>query len=365
MINIPTFKQKSASWAVIVRCCLCFAIGCGFAAALTSCSGDDYQPDLAAPVIVLKSDLLFEPQGRTGSVEVQAVGEVTATVGSDWCTASVSGHVVSVTVSDNTSFEGRTALLTIRADGGQVQLPVQQRGIALGSLNISAYRVGDSGGHASFYIRHDLPVNLSCDEPWVHARMDGDSLMLDFEPNADHRIRRAVLEYECAGYTGQLDVSQYDLDRVLGEWLLVGTINGTEQGFRFNLMRQNGEFFIQFTGLIDEWKTKLHPVDFDEEHCVLTLHSGLVMAEKNTGTDYLFFFNSSGAVVQTSDATLKATIYFNPLWGTHYAALEDGGTWGDGTLMGLSFYTYNSLAGWIPLGIQMSYPYILRTGASL
>ena len=41
---------------------------CAISAALFSCSSDDYQPDLTEAVVIVKSDLLFEPQGRTVSV---------------------------------------------------------------------------------------------------------------------------------------------------------------------------------------------------------------------------------------------------------------------------------------------------------
>lgn len=336
---------------------------CAISAALFSCSSDDYQPDLTEAVVIVKSDLLFEPQGRTGSVEVQARGQVTASLPYDWCSAQVESNVIHVTVEDNTTFEGRTALLTIHADGGQVQVPVQQRGMALGSLSVKAFHATDAATHTVYYIRHDLPMNLSCEDDWVHARMDGDSLIIDIEANPSHHIRRSVLEYECAGYHGEYAIAQYDMDRVLGEWFLLGTMNGVEQGFRFNLKQQNGQYYMQIISMLEEWKQTLLPVDFDEEHCVLSLHSAQVLAEKATGYDYLFFYNSSGSMAQTTEATMRATIYYNPLWNTHYASLEDGGTWGDGTLFGLAFYTYNAIIGWMPLSVQLSYPYILWLGA--
>lgn len=108
---------------------------CCAAAALTACSADD---DLkghvpSAPTIqVVSNDLLFTAPGGTSSVEV-AVGSaaLTATTDADWCTATVNGSVVTVSVQTNGDFEGRTAILTLKAGEAVRQLPVQQLGMEL------------------------------------------------------------------------------------------------------------------------------------------------------------------------------------------------------------------------------------------
>ena len=53
-------------------------------------------PNAVESITIVKSDLIFEPAGRTGSVEVLAKGPVTVELQSDWCSASVNGNVVSI-----------------------------------------------------------------------------------------------------------------------------------------------------------------------------------------------------------------------------------------------------------------------------
>lgn len=335
-----------------------------FSQLLISC-GDDVSAPEEKTVTIVKSDLLFEPVGRTGSVEVDAQGAVTVELESDWCTASVDGHVVSVTVQDNESFEGRTALLNIYADGGHVQLPVQQRGMALGSLSVTDDHIDNNGGHLSYYIRHDLPINLTTDDDWIHATMEGDSLLIDIDRNDGLFLRRGVLQYECAGITGELNIVQYDINMILGDWYLGGDMGGASTGFRFYLTRDNGQYFMTIYKL-DDWADKHIPVGFDEDRCELTLYNGSEI-NATTNTVYSFYFyNSTGQVATSNDATMKARFYYNPYAtasaGSHYATLEDGGTWGDGTLCGFMINLYIPLVQQNTPFVQLLNPFLVWMG---
>ena len=335
----------------------------GATTVLTACGDDPYQPDLTSPITIVSSDLLFEPIGRTGSIEVQASGPVTATVNSTWCTATVNGHVISVTVQDNTTFEGRTALLTITADGGQVQVPVQQRGMALGSLSVKATHIGNSGGRLAYFLLPPSSFLLSTEDEWIHASMMGDSLFIDIDANDDRHIRRGVLEYECAGFTGELAIAQYDMDTILGEWYLGGTMSGAPTGFRFYFTEQDGNYYMTIFR-IEEWAKNPIPVDFDADRCEITFHSASVIEQSAQSTYEFFFFTADGEVAQTQEATMRASIYYNPFatssGGSHYATLEDGGTWANGQLTGFIIYLLTSF-GNTPF-VQLNNPYIVWLG---
>ena len=310
------------------RLFLIFAV-CALCAA---CGDDDPTAPDAGVLPIVRSDLLFDPQGRTGSIEVAASGDVTAELPSTWCSASVQGRVVSVTVADNTSFEGRTAVLTLRADGRQVQVPVQQRGMALGSLSLASDHIGTAGGRLSYFIRHDLPIALTTDDGWIHPRMEGDSLVVDCDASDTWHLRRGTLRYECAGYGGQLTITQYDLDTILGEYIFGGSMGSASAGFHFNLVRSGGNYYMVFFTVAD-WASSLVPVDFDERRCELTFHSATTIYENNSSS-YVYYFFSDKGVANTPTATMKAALYYNPVMGTHYAPLEDTGSWENGPLTG-------------------------------
>ena len=329
---------------------------------VTSC-GDDDEP-VASPqgIVIVKSDLLFDPQGRTGSVELQNSGTITAETSAPWAVATVQGNIISVAVEDNASFEGRTALLTIQADGDQRQLPIQQRGMALGSLAVDAYHATNTGGRVAFYIRHDLPLNITVDEDWVHASTEGDSMIINIEPNTGRVIRRALLTYECGGFANELAISQYNMNDVIGEYYLGGEMSGTQTGMRFYLVQRDGRYYMNFY-TSSTWKNEYVPVDFNEERCEITIHSATVIYEENASrydAFYLYSRTASGITLAASEqATMTARIYYNPIWGTHYGSLE--GTYGSAQLTGFIIRVTYPIVGTSTL-IQFDDPYLVFLG---
>lgn len=340
-----------------------FMAVCVVAIVFTACGDDSNDAADFETLNIVKSDLTFDPQGGTGSVEVQAEGTVEAELNSDWCSAVVDRNVVTVTVDANTSYEGRTALLTVKAGTASVRVPVQQRGVALGSLSVEADHIGNNGGRLAYYLHTDLPFNISTDEEWIHPRIVGDSLVLDIDKNAARYIRRGLVEYECNGVAGQISITQYDLSLVVGEYYFGGSIQGAVSGFRFHLTETDGQFYMTFFTMEDWSKTPI-PVDFDVDRCVLTLHSATVIYSDDKSTYAFYFFDDAGRVVQSQAATMKAELYYNPFafedFGSHYATLEDGGTWAGTTLTGFMIYMISSFVQ-TPV-VQLSNPYIVWLG---
>lgn len=328
---------------------------------VSSCGDDDNAPDLSEAITVVRSDLIFDPVGRTGFVEVQTQGSFSVQLESDWCEASVNGNTINVTVSDNNTFEGRTALLVIRTDAAERRLAIQQRGMALGSLPISSRHVENAGERFSLYIRHDLPVNFTIDEDWLHAEMQGDSMIVTVDRNPNLYMRRGEIIFECGGFESPLAITQYDKKYILGAYYFAGTgQGGMTQGFRFNLREIDGKYYMNFY-TSESWHDINIPIDFDESLCEITFHSATVIYENGSATrDVFYFFQSDGTVVTSSTATMKAHLYYNPFIGTHYATLEDGGTWPGEPLVGFIIYMTRSIVT-TPI-VQLLDPYIMWIG---
>ncbi|MBR1932486.1 MAG: BACON domain-containing protein [Prevotella sp.] len=328
----------------------------------TSCSDDEQDESQAPAITIVSSDLLFDPQGRTGSVQVQTATPVTAEVSASWATATVEGSVVSVTVSDNTDFEGRTALLTLRAGDAQRVLPIQQRGIALGTLSQTSYHASNRGETKAFYIRHDLPLQVSTDEDWLQARVEGDSIIIQVAPNDDWFVRRGVLSYDCGGYTGELVVTQYEMSNILGEYYFGGNMSGAGTGFRFRLMQEDNKFYMKFF-TVETWANDLSPVDFDEGRCALIIHSSTPIHQESNGrydAFYLYSRDADGATMAGStSATVAAELYYNPVWGTSFGSFE--GTWGNKPLTGFIIRSTSPFVGTTTY-IQLEDPYIVWLG---
>ena len=76
-----------------------------------SCSNDDDKETSSLQIV--SSNVTFESAGGTGTIKVNAISEITATSNKDWCTVSVNGDIINVSVIENNDMSGRTAAVTI------------------------------------------------------------------------------------------------------------------------------------------------------------------------------------------------------------------------------------------------------------
>ena len=75
-----------------------------------SCSNDDDKETSSLQIV--SSNVTFESAGGTGTIKVNAISEITATSNKDWCTVSVNGDIINVSVIENNDMSGRTAAVT-------------------------------------------------------------------------------------------------------------------------------------------------------------------------------------------------------------------------------------------------------------
>lgn len=272
-----------------------------------ACSGDDeltgYVPQ-GESISVVKNDLLFPAVGGTATVEVSSAVPVTAELDADWATATVSGQTVSVTAVTNTHYEGRTALLTLRAGDATRRLPVQQRGVIVGVLPLDNSFAPMEGCTYSYTIAHDLPMTLSSPQEWIHATIDGETVTVTIDANPEGHLRRGIVVSQCNNVADTMAIAQYDLENdVLGSYYMMG-YNGGPNGLpiatRFDLVQHDGAICMHWTSQ-DNWASTYLPVTFDAEACTLFLPSAMTLYRNGSNYDMAYFYDSSG-VVATSAA---------------------------------------------------------------
>lgn len=296
---------------------------CCVAAALTACSADD---DLkghvpSAPTIqVVSNDLLFTAPGGTSSVEV-AVGSaaLTATTDADWCMATVNGSVVTVSVQANGDFEGRTAILTLKAGEAVRQLPVQQLGMVLGSLPVSSRGVAVGGETFSYTIAHDLPMTVATDQSWLHATLEGERLTVSVDGNEGGHLRRGRVVTECAGIRDTLGIAQYDLENdILGSYYILGYFGGnTNQptGSRFDVLSRNDSIMMRWANSSGRYDNTYIPLGFDRGSATLYIPSGFVLYQGSSVTDTGYFYDSNNTLCVSDRSGAALRLNYNPTSG--------------------------------------------------
>ncbi len=333
---------------------------------LASCSKDEltgYVPG-GETIEVVKNDLLFDAKEGTAIVEVKASGTISASVSSDWCTATVSGNVVSVSVQANEGFEGRTAVLTIRAEQGSRELPVQQRGMVLGRFSEPSHYVPMDGGAFSYTIRHDLPMSLTASASWIHTNVDGELFTINVDQNTTGHLRRGFVVSECAGYRDTLNIAQFDLmNDIIGSYYMMGYyggVGGQAIAIRFDVVERNDSLFMHWTN-DPNWTDTYLPVSLDRGTATLFFPSAMRLYNSGGNSDVAFFYDTNGTVCTSSASGANAFLEYNPTTGFNSARLT-AGNWPGHTLGGFIIRSSRGNGLVVQNLLQMAEPVIMRVG---
>lgn len=184
----------------------------GMMTSLCSCSNDndvDYTPK--ETLKLQNYDLLFDCYASQGSVSVQASGPVTAVAEQPWCTATVSGNTVNVSVTDNNSAEGRSCKITIKADGKDVVAIAQQKGLVFVANNGDIYEVNAAAEDHVIDIAYsgnkDMSVEPS-DVDWAEFYMKDGKLHAKLKLNSDKNMRQTEAKIKAGDATSKITIRQ-------------------------------------------------------------------------------------------------------------------------------------------------------------
>ena len=334
--------------------------------AVVSCSEDDmkgYVPDGEA-ITIVRNDLLFPAQGSTATVEVRANGALTAETDADWASAKVEGSIVEVSVETNTHYEGRTAMLTLRSGQDYRMLPIQQRGVIVGTMPVKSVAASMSGQSFSYSVVHDLPMTFSSTQSWIHAAIEGELLTITVDANSGGELRRGMVVSECNGLRDTLSVVQYDLqNHVLGSYYMMGYsggIGGAPVAARMNIVEHDGEICLHWPAQ-DLWKDTFLPLSFDASTCTLFIPSALHFYESGNNYDYGYFYDSNGVVAGSNRMGANARLLWDSAEQSTYAPLT-AANWPGHELSG--FIVRSSRGGGLVVTnlLQIAKPILLRLG---
>ena len=292
-----------------------FFIGSCFAAVLVACSSDDDlkgyvpQPDT---IEIVENNLTFTAQAGTATLQVGTPVQVS--LDATWCVASVSGTVVTVSVDSNTGFEGRTALLVLTDGKATRRVPVQQQGMVLDALPFSDRYAPMDGDEFTYTLRHDMPMEVSTTQPWLHATLEGEQLHVTIDSNQDGHIRRGQIITESVGIRDTLSIAQYDLyNDIVGSYYIMGYYGGnTEQpaATRFDIVERNDSLFMHWTMDSGRYDNTYIYVPFDPASATLILYSNFTLFNQGITRDAGYFYDSDNYICSSSTAGASCYMYY-------------------------------------------------------
>lgn len=176
------------------------------------------EPDKTIEVVA--TDVVFGPEGGNGEVEFTASGTVGVVSNRDWCTASVAGTKVNVTVTEWEGVETRYAILTLKCGAYSVDVTVQQSGTILGGLT-GAEIVADSKGTTQvFEVKVSGSVTTSSAVDWASASYADGIVTVTVDANADPATRFGDVTVSAGENSHSISIKQYPEFKTTASWTL-------------------------------------------------------------------------------------------------------------------------------------------------
>lgn len=134
---------------------------------LVACKDEDpLYIENPAPITIVKSSVIFDAPGGTGSIQFEANGPVKVTSASEWCQVALSGNTVTVTADENRSLDGRASRITLECGGESVYVVSQQTGMEY-SFTEASYLIEMDGGEVTVSGMSSFPVEYTTDSDWI------------------------------------------------------------------------------------------------------------------------------------------------------------------------------------------------------
>ncbi len=268
---------------------ICVAL---FAISFGACSddiGNPYAED--ATITLVKSDVAFEATASTGTITYTADGAVTATTNADWCMAEVQGNSVVVSVQQNNTINGRTAIVNLSCGKGSIEVAVTQKGVVF-QLNKAMITADDNAQTCQYTMNANVDIEPESAPEWATVTKDenGD-IVVDFTENTTGHIRHGYAYFRSQDFVDSVKIVQADFKNdIEGTYTLYYKNEYGEEFVDYRVqLRENaqGNYEIYVRSL----KLTI-PMTFDLETMKITIASGQYCGKASSNCHYYSAFTT-------------------------------------------------------------------------
>lgn len=335
---------------------LLLLVGCLFVA--TACSEDD-EGTAAVTLKVIKSDVKFGAAAATGTIEVSSAGAITAVASEDWCTVSVDGNIVTVSVTVLSDRESRSALVTITDVSGQVEVPVYQSGIVWSLKGKDSYITSYKEA------RFTIPAKIDCDytatpsASWITGELTKEGYVVTLAENTGAARGGTITFKSVLGEKVYTFVQIAPADFVGTYTALYQTYDSDEDGendklgwfeqkdIKLTASDENENlFFIENLSSLGGLKI---PLTFDEESCLFTIPNATHLADIESGGNTYYLYALTLATKSSKfyiNYSTTYTIAFAAGWDVKNnkptLSIADTGAWSGYQQMGFNIQLFSS-----------------------
>ncbi len=217
--------------------------------AFTACDDDDdkWVGDGTSTLQVISRETSFPAAASQGTIVVDTAEPVTVSSSDQgWVTTAVNGNTVTVSVTENSSLEGRTSNLTIKAGDKTTEIAVIQAGLIFdmgGVLNIGS---GDKATTLTYPLKANAPLTVTTDADWCSASIVDDALVVTMTENNTGHVRRCNISYKIGTIEDRIPVAQCDFAKdIAGEWrFYYYNKSGQLNGFLCDVLKSGSKYYL-------------------------------------------------------------------------------------------------------------------------
>ena len=172
----------------------------------------------AKTMSIESANLVFGPNPGSSDFTVKAENSFTASADRDWCTVSVSGSTVTVTVTENPSNETRYARVNLVSGAEKLGITVHQGGIIIKGFSTSDQVVSYRPQTITFNYETNGTLNVTTDAPWITVEVTPTTVVLNVARNEEGTTREGVVNWTLGETSGSFLVSQNPEFKVQEGW---------------------------------------------------------------------------------------------------------------------------------------------------
>ena len=319
---------------------------------LASCDDDDKVEETGLKV--LSAETSFDANG--GEHEVTVSKDIMkAYSAAEWLSVDTKGNTVALTAGQNTSNESRHTTLVLKAsETDSTIVNVSQLGsvCVLDGANSGIAAFTDAATSFSYYMKHDLPVEVSSSDSWITVNATKDSLKVGLAENTSGHFRRGWVAYSCGNVKDTISVSQYEFAKdIAGEYYFYGYNYSTQKPVAYDATLEGtpDNCVLKFP----KWGLSL-PVVFDKNKLSLAINNVQYMGtyqspvsskDQTIVTRYVWcqmWDQVNNVRSFKKEAGLKGYFKYYDDNGVTDLAFEDNGQWDTGEVTTIRFQFFTS-----------------------
>lgn len=313
----------------------------------TACSSDNnYTTSDNYILEVVQAETTFGPDASTGQIVVNSDQSVVAVSSEDWCTVSVQGNIINVSVPDYDEIASRNALVTIVSGSRTIDVPVHQEGVVL-AINMggeSSLTVGDEAVVKKLPYKSNADIKFSTDADWLSVNLNNGNMEVNISANETGHMRNTYIYYEKGEMKDSIKVVQCDFDKdILNKIFYFAGYDLSEEEdviiaeLAAFTKTEAGEYVLNFFQY--DWLVPVTLASATEARISLSNNIG-VFDPYTIG--FVGWDLDQGYISWDSSVSISANFYYDEESESTMADIEDNGSWSGYVISGIRFEAWNA-----------------------